>query len=187
MRHTKQDHPWRSLELHIGEPSLSLSWMLSAHRGWNPVWSHPNHCGCATFWLCELRQFTSFRKIYWVAALCQALGQVLGTKYGMRGEPALVKFNALRGGGIQTSYFTSLATPAFFTLSLKVLLLFVVWYHLCTSLTFQALQLKVSFSPIIPNSTCWVMASICLSILGCSSELKLQSQLLAPTGCLRTI
>lgn len=62
MRHTKQDHPWNPRVTYWGTFLITLSWMLSAHRGWNPVWSHPNHCGCATFWLCELRQFTSFKK-----------------------------------------------------------------------------------------------------------------------------
>lgn len=63
----KLERPWnpRITQSYWGS-SLSLhsrSWIPSAHRGRNPVWSHPNSCGHATFWSCGLRQFThSFKK-----------------------------------------------------------------------------------------------------------------------------
>lgn len=65
----------------------SRPWILPAHRERNPVWSHPTTVavplpGCMN----SHNVLIHSRNSYWVAALGQALCQVLGIKYWTRGR-----------------------------------------------------------------------------------------------------
>lgn len=42
----------------------SKSWVPSACRGRNPDWSHPDCCGCAAFWPCDLTPLAHSLKKY---------------------------------------------------------------------------------------------------------------------------
>lgn len=74
----------------VREPSIALyskSWILLSvcKKVGNPFWSHPDYCGCATFWSCDFRQFTQSLKKE-SRSCCFVLGSVpcAGNKIKMK-------------------------------------------------------------------------------------------------------